>query len=254
MQQSRIVHGPVEDWVNIVGHRLAAVSDPEFTYTFHVIDSPEINAFALPGGFVFVYTGLRKVAHTDDELAAVMAHEITHAERHHFAIQSKKDSRRGLLVGLLGAFAGRPNVAQQALSMLDFSVTQKYSRESETEADNLGMKRMVRAGFDPHAMIDLLKNLAAEDEGGSALDKWFRDHPDAQKRIDRAQTELGELPALQAQHNPDVKAAFPVWTPATLTQLAGLTSVTAPPPAPGAAVLGSANSSGIIVGANGARR
>ena len=73
------MHGPVEDWVQAVGQRLAQVSDPKWKYCFRVIDSPEVNAFALPGGYVYVFTGLRKVVQTDDELAAVLAHEITHA-------------------------------------------------------------------------------------------------------------------------------------------------------------------------------
>ena len=198
------------------------MSDPEFTYTFHVIDSPEINAFALPGGYVFVYTGLRKVAHTDDELAAVMAHEITHAEQHHYAKEYKKASQRGLLVGVLGVVTGISEFGEQALSVLDYSMTQKYSRESETEADNLGMKRMVRAGFDPHAMVTLLQNLAKEDEGGDRLDKWFGDHPDSQSRVERAQAELVELPGLTAANDPIVKPAYAPWTPQTLQQLAGL--------------------------------
>ncbi|MGI8711252.1 MAG: M48 family metalloprotease, partial [Acidimicrobiales bacterium] len=98
--QAPIVTGPVADWVESVGQKLVKKSNPEFKYSFRVIESPEINAFALPGGYVYVYTGLRKVASNDDELAAVLAHEITHAEEHHYASQYKKSSRRGLLLGV----------------------------------------------------------------------------------------------------------------------------------------------------------
>ncbi|HEX8833790.1 MAG TPA: M48 family metalloprotease, partial [Abditibacteriaceae bacterium] len=151
-RQARIVRGPVADWVNLVGQRLVAASDPEFKYSFKVIDSPEINAFALPGGYIYVYTGLRKVAQTDDELAAVLAHEITHAEQHHYAKQYKKASTRGILLGVGAAIAGLPNVAQQAIGLLDFSMTQKYSRSHEFESDDMGIKRMTRAGFNPNGM------------------------------------------------------------------------------------------------------
>ena len=104
--QARIVRGPVADWVSAVGNRLAAASSKEFKYSFKVIDSPEVNAFALPGGYIYVYTGIRKIAQTDDELAAILAHEITHSEQHHYARQFKKASKRGLLYGNGGALAG----------------------------------------------------------------------------------------------------------------------------------------------------
>src|SRR4028119_2003534 len=119
-----IVKGPVADWVNAVGQRLVAVSNPEFKYSFRVIDSREINAFALPGGYIYVYTGMRKIIQTDDELAAVLAHEITHAEEHHYARQYAKNSKRSTLLGIGGLLLGVPNIAQQALGLFDFALQQ----------------------------------------------------------------------------------------------------------------------------------
>jgi predicted Zn-dependent protease len=176
-----LVSGPVQDWVQRVGARLAASSGTEFNYTFHVIDSPQINAFCLPGGHIFVYTGLRKVVKTDDELAAVLAHEITHAEEHHYAKQSSKSSKRGAILGIGSILLGLPGIASQALGILDFSISQKYSREHEYEADREGLLRMKRAGFEPSAMVDVLQRLADEDDSSS--DKWLSDHPEGKKRV-----------------------------------------------------------------------
>ena len=191
--QARIVTGPVSDWVQVVGARLAAVSGSEFQYSFKVVDGKEINAFCLPGGHVYVFTGIRKVAQTDDELAAILAHEITHAEQHHYAKQYGKASKRGLLLNVLTLAVGMPNVAQQALGLLDLAMTQKYSRTQETEADMAGMARMTRAGFNPAAMVTLLERLAKEDQSGGTLDNWFGDHPDADRRIGRARSQLTTL-------------------------------------------------------------
>ena len=191
--QARIVTGPVADWVQSVGERLAAVSDKQFQYSFKVIDSKEINAFALPGGHVYVFTGIRKVAQTDDELAAILAHEITHAEQRHYAKQYGKASKRGALLSILTLAVGMPNIAQQAIGLLDFAMTQKYSRTHETEADLLGMERMKRAGFNPQGMVNLLERLAKEDKSGGTIDNWFGDHPDSDRRIERARNQLKAL-------------------------------------------------------------
>lgn len=206
-----IVKGPVADWVNAVGQRLVAVSNPEFKYSFRVIDSREINAFALPGGYIYVYTGLRKIAQTDDELAAILAHEITHAEEHHYAQQYKKASKRGLGLTILSMAVGLPNVANQVLSIVDFSMTQKYSRTHEFQADEKGLQRMARAGFDPNGMVTLLEKLSKESGKTDTLDRWFGSHPDGGRRVDAARREVAEVKALQAKNDPLGRAQFAPW-------------------------------------------
>jgi predicted Zn-dependent protease len=181
----------VEAWVQRVGAKLAAVSDPEFQYSFHVVDSPEINAFCLPGGHVYVYTGLRKVVNTDDELAGILAHEITHAEKQHYAKQYKKNSTRGAILGVGSLLLGVPALGQSLLSMADFALTQKYSRQDESEADLVGVARMQRAGYDPHGMINVLQRLS-EEEDGNDLDRWLSDHPEGKKRVQAVKKLLGE--------------------------------------------------------------
>lgn len=189
-----IVSGPVADWVNRIGQRLVKASNPEFKYSFHVIDSPEINAFCLPGGHVFVYTGLRKVVKTDDELASVLAHEITHAELHHYAKQYGKNSKRQALLGIGSIFIPMGALGQTVLGLGDASLSAHYSRGSEAQADREGAARMKRAGFDPQAMVTVLTRLANEDSG-DGLDKWLSDHPEGKKRAATIQALIPTLPA-----------------------------------------------------------
>ena len=193
-QGAPIVTGPVADWVNRVGQKLVKATNPEFEYSFHVIDSPEINAFCLPGGHIFVYTGLRKVVKTDDELASVLAHEITHAEEHHYAKQYSKDSKRGAFLGIGSILLGLPGIAQQGLGLLDAGMSAKYSRGNESEADKEGALRMKRAGFDPNAMVTVLTRLSNEDSGND-LDRWLSDHPEGKKRAAAIQALIPTLPA-----------------------------------------------------------
>jgi len=193
-QGAPIVTGPVSDWVNRVGQRLVKVTKPEFEYSFHVIDSPEINAFCLPGGHIFVYTGLRKVVKTDDELASVLAHEITHAEEHHYARQYAKSSKRGTILGIGSILLGLPGIAQQGLGLLDATLSAKYSRGAESEADKEGAVRMKRAGFDPNAMVTVLTRLSAEDSNND-LDRWLSDHPEGKKRAAAVTALIPTLPA-----------------------------------------------------------
>jgi predicted Zn-dependent protease len=181
-QSPIIVTGPVEEWVQRVGAKLAAVSDPEFKYSFHVIDSPEINAFCLPGGHIYVFTGLRKIVRNDDELAAVLAHEITHAENHHYAKQSKKANTRGSLLTVASILLGLPGIGQAAVGLVDASMSAKYSREHEYEADRDGLARMQKAGFNGEAMVTVLERLATQDNLKS-IDRWMSDHPEGKKRV-----------------------------------------------------------------------
>ena len=208
---ARIVNGPVAEWVETVGQRLATASNPEFKYSFRVIDSPEINAFALPGGYVYVFTGLRKIAQTDDELAAILAHEITHAEQHHYAKQYGRASKRGILLGVVTAVAGLPNIAATALDIVNFGLSQKYSRSHEFESDKLGMQRMARAGFNPQGMVTLLDKLSKESQSSGTLDKWFGSHPDGAKRVEAAKREAVEISKLQGQQSTLVKPVFAPW-------------------------------------------
>lgn len=210
-----IVTGPVADWVNRIGQRLAKVSNPEFEYSFHVIDSPEINAFCLPGGHVFVYTGLRKVVKTDDELASVLAHEITHAEEHHYAKQYGRDSKRQTILGIGSILLGLPEVGQIGVGLLDEGLSAKYSRGNESEADRQGAARMKRAGFDPQAMVTVLTRLSNEDSTDD-LDKWLADHPEGKKRAAAIQALIPTLPPYQNTVAPSVSGTAGV-TPAALS-------------------------------------
>lgn len=206
-----LVTGPVEDWVEAIGKRLALASGKEFSYSFRVIDDNSINAFALPGGYIYVNSGLRKIVRTDDELAAILAHEITHAEDHHFARQYSKASKRGAILGIGALVLGVSPLAANALDIANYAITQKYSRGQEETADLMGMRRLSRAGFDPAAMVSVLEQLAKEDDSHGTLDKWFASHPEGEKRVEAAKTELQNIRALQAQNDVLVKPIFPKW-------------------------------------------
>jgi predicted Zn-dependent protease len=206
-----LVTGPVEDWVEAVGKRLALASNKEFEYSFRVIDDPTINAFALPGGYIYVNSGLRKIVRTDDELAAILAHEITHAEEHHFARQYSKASKRSAILGIGAMVLGASPLAANALDIANYAIMQKYSRGQEEESDLMGMRRLSRAGFDPAAMVTILDRLAKEDDSQGTLDKWFASHPEGEKRAAAARTELQSIRALQAKNDALVKPIFPKW-------------------------------------------
>ena len=152
-----------------------------------------------------MFSGLSKVARNDDELAAVLAHEITHAEQHHYARQYAKASKRGTILGLASIFVGLPNLAQNVLGIIDFSMTQRYSRVHESEADRLGMERMVRAGFNPQGMVSLLQRLQKQEGDLKNLDKWFADHPAAEDRVRKAEAQLQQLKAT-GKTTPDPEA------------------------------------------------
>jgi predicted Zn-dependent protease len=151
---------------------------------------------------VYVFTGLRKICKTDDELAAILAHEITHAEQHHFAKQYKKTSKQSLGVGIFSAVLGLPNIASTALDLLNFGMAQRYSRSHEYEADRAGMERMLRAGFNPNAMVNLLDKLSRESQNLSGLDKWFGSHPDGPKRVAASKQQLQALRAVPGNQIP----------------------------------------------------
>ncbi len=162
-------------------------------FKFHVIDSKEINAFAVPGGNMFMFTGLLDRVATDDELAAVTGHEMMHVRAQHWAkaaaAQSKREAVLGILVGLTKA--GR--IGQLIAGGIDTITGLKFSRKEEDEADAGGLTNMVRAGYDPHGMIDLFRllELASGKNGGPP--EFLSDHPITKDRIRRTQERIDRL-------------------------------------------------------------
>lgn len=158
-----------------------------------VFDSPEINAFALPGGHIGVYTGLLKVATTQDELAAVIGHEVSHVLAHHSAERYSQALAANLGAGLVGAVTGvDPNLVGDASTLLLLH----FSREQESEADLLGLDLMARAGFDPQGAIALWQKMSRL--GGARPPAILSDHPSDASRIQQLQARVPQdIPVYQ---------------------------------------------------------
>lgn len=152
-------------------------------YSFDVVDSNEVNAFALPGGPTFFYTGLLNRMKTEDELAAVLAHELTHVRKEHWAYQYRDQQKTNALF-TLGALILRPsrdvmNVAGLGLSVL---VDLPFSRKHESEADKIGYDLMLKAGYNPQGMVDVFEMLRQTSNGGKPPE-FLSSHPDDKNRI-----------------------------------------------------------------------
>ncbi len=148
----------VQQRVRAIGERIVAVCDrKELVYTFEVIEDPEMNAFSLPGGYVFVNRGLIDRAANDDELAAVIAHEVAHVTARHAV--KRYESGLGMQLAQLAAVAARQGAAASGLGVGMRAAQLAYARQDELEADRLGVKYMKAAGFDPRGMLSFLKKL-----------------------------------------------------------------------------------------------
>jgi metalloendopeptidase OMA1, mitochondrial len=186
-----------------VGKRIAAVSDAPsiFKWEFHVIEKPDtVNAFCLPGGKVFVYTGLFKVATTEDDLATVLAHEVSHAiARHGVERMSQAEALSlggavaGAAVGVSGG-AAASKAFQAAYGMgANVGILLPFSRTHEYEADHIGLILMAKAGYDPHKALDFWTKMAENSKKqGQKAPEYLATHPSDQHRIDEIRKELPE--------------------------------------------------------------
>ncbi|HEY2964190.1 MAG TPA: M48 family metalloprotease [Pyrinomonadaceae bacterium] len=183
----------VRGYVESVGRRLVSAippqfQHPEFQYYFKVVNARDINAFALPGGPMYVNRGMIEAAKTEGEMAGVMAHELSHVALRHGTAQATKGQKYGTLAaiaGIAGTIAtGNAGVGQ--LAQAPFAVyLLKFSREYETEADVLGSQIMARAGYDPRDLANMFRTLEQQGGGGGG---FLSDHPspsDRYARIDR---------------------------------------------------------------------
>jgi predicted Zn-dependent protease len=162
----------VTSYVNTIGRRIAAVSEqPNARWTFTVLDSPTINAFAIPGGYVYVTRGLVALAGDEAQLAGVIGHEIGHVAAGHSALRRQRGTTAGLglLAGAIGlsVLGVDPNVAGGLLNAGQQAAggyLAQYSRNDELDADNLGIRYLARAGYDPYAQADFIDRLGASTE------------------------------------------------------------------------------------------
>jgi predicted Zn-dependent protease len=195
LHQYRVVHDERSAEVERVGRRLLealpAKDRNQWEWHFSLIDSKEINAFALPGGNTFFFTGLYDKLHTEDELAAVMGHEMTHVRKEHWAHMAAAAQKRELglsvLLGVTHAGSAWQNVAGLADSMLNL----RFSRKDEDQADAGGLQDMVDSGYNPQGMLDLFHVL--QQAGGSGGPAFLADHPLTSTRIEHARQRIAAM-------------------------------------------------------------
>ncbi|MBV8893918.1 MAG: M48 family metalloprotease [Acidobacteria bacterium] len=189
---------PVTQYVQALGRKLVKVVPQQYTwpYQFHVVEQKEINAFALPGGPIFVNVGTITAADNESELAGVMAHEMSHVYMQHSAKQVRKNTLPSILSGL-GQIAGAVfggiggAVASVGGQMAGGLLSMRYSREDEAQADAVGAIIMYKAGYPPRAMADFFEKL--EKQGGAGP-QFLSDHPNPGNRVEAAQQEIRDWP------------------------------------------------------------
>ena len=195
-RQARMVEDPlISEYVNRIGQNLVRNSDAKVPFTFQVIEGEAPNAFALPGGFIFVYSGLMKIASEESELAAAMAHEIAHVAARHMTCQATRSQIASIatlplsvLLGGWGGYAARQGAAAVPTAFLHFG------RKDESEADYLGVQYMYAAGYDPTGAISIFEKIESLNRKRPGLvDRVFSSHPMDDDRIQKTEREIARI-------------------------------------------------------------
>lgn len=195
----KFVNNPeVERYIDRIGRRILAATGPQsFDYRFFIVEDSQLNAFAVPGGSIYVYTGLIERAKTTDELAGVLGHEITHVKGHHMARSSGPDAISILSLLSMVALARSGSGAQAAAVVGQAVATTRqlaYSRQLEMEADTLGARYMAAAGYDPKGTIAFLKMLDQERQLNPVdVPAYVLSHPITQERVANAELVVKSL-------------------------------------------------------------
>src|SRR5579862_4364217 len=189
---------PVSQYVQQLGRKLTTVVPAQYSwpYQFHVIQQSDINAFALPGGPIFINIGTINAADNEAELAGVMSHEMSHVYMQHSAKQAPKQEWAGILGalgGLLGGTAGA--LAQLGIQSVAGGVLMHYSRGDEAQADAVGAIIMYKANYDPRAMADFFAKL--EKMVGNGGPQFLSDHPNPGNRVEAVNKEIAHWPPKQ---------------------------------------------------------
>jgi hypothetical protein len=202
---SLITNSRVESYINGLGRRLASVAPGEkYPYQFKVVNDRAINAFALPGGFIYINRGVFESADTESQLAGVVAHEVSHVALRHSASQITRASFTQLGVQILAGLGGNAGGMLGALGMggMDLLLL-KNSREAETQADLLGTQLLYDTGYDPLGMSEFFEKLNAQDKGGSP--QFLSDHPNPDNRLGNVRKEIDKLGGAPANARRDTE-------------------------------------------------
>jgi predicted Zn-dependent protease len=194
----------INRYITVLGDSIASVADTrDLEWHFYVVDSPEVNAFALPGGYVFVNRGLIERVDSLDELAGVLGHEIGHVtQRHTVKLQQKAQAAEiGTALACMLTKVCGSQAAGVGIGASESAMFAKFSRDAEHEADSVGMIYVVRAGVDPRGMTSMFEKLLAERKRDpEKLEAWFINHPVEEDRI------LFSLEAISAMDRKQLEA------------------------------------------------
>jgi predicted Zn-dependent protease len=215
-ENDEIVHSQKMDYDPVLNARVQRIASPIFeqaqlmrsdvVYKIAVIDSPEVNAFSIPGGWIYLYTGLiNKVGTDDDALACIIGHETAHVVRRHVVKQMSDEDVKGALVSILGLATANYTVYNTADTLFQMDQLH-FSREDEYEADKYGLMFAYNAGYDPEGMIRFFSKLEKL-EKGEQDPAYMEDHPLTRNRIDRAKALIKELRANSGHYPDDVDSA-----------------------------------------------
>jgi predicted Zn-dependent protease len=195
----------INQYVSALGNQIASkTSRADLQWQFYVVNTDVVNAFALPGGIVYVNRGVLERADRMDELAGVMAHEIEHVVRRHSVKQMEQMQGANVGVALACSLTNVCNnqAAAAAINVGGTAIFAKFSRTDEVQADEGGFHNVINAGINPEGMLTFFQKLLAEEQqsgSSGAASSWFSDHPGTQDRIQDIQNMLSQVPASQLQ-------------------------------------------------------
>jgi predicted Zn-dependent protease len=192
----------INQYVSSLGNQIAShTSRSDLQWQFYVVNTDVVNAFALPGGIIYVNRGVLSRAERMDELAGVIGHEIEHVVRRHSVKQMEQMQGANVGVALACALTGvcSNQAAAAAINVGGTAVFAKFSRDDEVQADEGGFRNVMNAGISPEGMLTFFQKLLAEEQSGSnsAVSTWFSDHPGTQDRIADIQRMLSQVPQSQ---------------------------------------------------------
>jgi beta-barrel assembly-enhancing protease len=186
----------VNNYIRQMGQRIVSNTNmANLPWNFHVVNDPSINAFAIPGGHVYIHTGLINAASNASEVAGVMAHEISHVLARHSTEQISRQYGISVLAGVV--LGQNPGVLQQlAAQIVAGGAMARFSREAEEEADALGLRAMNEAGYNPNGMTTMFEKLLANRRSSPGrVEQFFSTHPLTEDRIRNTQRQIQSLPA-----------------------------------------------------------
>ena len=210
-RQMEVVNNPeIEAWLNQIGNQLAKTPQANaYPYYFRLVNEDSINAFALPGGPMFVHTGLIKAADNEGEVAGVLAHEMSHVALRHGVSQMGRSQTWQTILGLAGAAAGMSNSGAGTLigtavnsggSLGVGALLSKYSRDAERDADLNGARMLAAAGYNPLEMAHFFEKLEKEHDSSSrpkGVEAWFASHPPSGRRVEAVSEDIKFYPPRQ---------------------------------------------------------